>query len=182
MNRESTENGRDTLIPLVRRNSVKLHTHASHHWILTRLMVSRCIDIIWVLHKMYYSHTSSQHTKKQQMNKQTKTWPPEIYKCQWVMWISFCCLICIVFLVDVFQLSSHTAVRSFDCILVAPLVKDQDDQKYKKQEAYISDLKSKSLKVTVSYWYSSSLIETKTCFNHIVKHLSHSALTESPPC
>ncbi|XP_026992898.1 anoctamin-9 isoform X1 [Tachysurus fulvidraco] len=45
-------------------------------------------------------------------------------------------------------LSTHTAVRSFDCILVAPLLKDQNDQKYKKQEAYISDLQLKNLKVT----------------------------------
>ncbi|KAK3510089.1 hypothetical protein QTP70_026819 [Hemibagrus guttatus] len=44
--------------------------------------------------------------------------------------------------------SPNTAVRSFDCILVAHIVKDRDDQRYQKQEAYISELKSKNLKVT----------------------------------
>ncbi|MCJ8747291.1 hypothetical protein PDJAM_G00151770 [Pangasius djambal] len=44
--------------------------------------------------------------------------------------------------------SPNTAVRSFDCILVAHIVEDQDDQRFRKQEAYIAELKSKNLKVT----------------------------------
>lgn len=70
----------------------------------------------------------------------------------------FCCLICIIFhvvgvvvaVVVVFQQSLvNDAVRSFDCILVAQTVEDGHSFK-KKQEAYIKELKSKNLKVTVS--------------------------------
>lgn len=67
--------------------------------------------------------------------------------------MSFCCLTCIVFhVVVVLQLSlPNAAVRSFDCILVAHLVEDEDNERLrKKQEAYISELKSKNLNVTVS--------------------------------
>ncbi|TSK19958.1 Anoctamin-9 [Bagarius yarrelli] len=44
--------------------------------------------------------------------------------------------------------SPNTAVRSFDCILVAHTVEDEVDQKFKKQEAYINELKSKKMTVT----------------------------------
>lgn len=39
---------------------------------------------------------------------------------------------------------------SFDCILVAPIVKNQDERRFKKQEAYINELILKKMKVTVS--------------------------------
>lgn len=72
--------------------------------------------------------------------------------------MSFCCLVCSVF--NFFfssQLSSpYTAVRSFDCILVAHEVEDQDDPRFRKQEAYINELKSKNLNVTVSSWSQSN--------------------------
>ncbi|XP_053472777.1 anoctamin-9 isoform X2 [Ictalurus furcatus] len=43
----------------------------------------------------------------------------------------------------------NAAVRSFDCILVAHLVEDEDNERLrKKQEAYINELKSKNLNVT----------------------------------
>ncbi|KAB5525906.1 hypothetical protein PHYPO_G00145620 [Pangasianodon hypophthalmus] len=44
--------------------------------------------------------------------------------------------------------SPNIAVQSFDCILVSHIVEDQNDQRFKKQEAYIGELKSKNLKVT----------------------------------
>ncbi|KAG7315144.1 hypothetical protein KOW79_021232 [Hemibagrus wyckioides] len=43
--------------------------------------------------------------------------------------------------------SPNTAVRSFDCILVAHTVENRD-QRYQKQKVYINELKSKNLKVT----------------------------------
>ncbi|XP_060767480.1 anoctamin-9 isoform X2 [Neoarius graeffei] len=44
--------------------------------------------------------------------------------------------------------SPYTAVRSFDCILVAHEVENQDDPRFRKQEFYINELKSKNLNVT----------------------------------
>ncbi|XP_062845351.1 anoctamin-9 [Trichomycterus rosablanca] len=44
--------------------------------------------------------------------------------------------------------TSNSADRSFNCILVAHVVNDKKDQKFKKREAYIKELKSKNLKVT----------------------------------
>ncbi|XP_066510896.1 anoctamin-9-like [Hoplias malabaricus] len=39
-------------------------------------------------------------------------------------------------------------VRSFDCILVAHIIEDEGTRTFKKQEAYINELKAKNLKVT----------------------------------
>ncbi|XP_017559027.1 anoctamin-9 [Pygocentrus nattereri] len=44
--------------------------------------------------------------------------------------------------------SNKPVVRSYDCILVAHIVEDEGDAKFKKQEAYINMLKSKNLKVS----------------------------------
>ncbi|XP_072527749.1 anoctamin-9 [Salminus brasiliensis] len=44
--------------------------------------------------------------------------------------------------------SNKPVVRSFDCILVAHIIEDEGDQTFKKQEAYINQLRSKNLKVT----------------------------------
>ncbi|XP_053349468.1 anoctamin-9 [Clarias gariepinus] len=44
--------------------------------------------------------------------------------------------------------SPHLAVRSFDCILVANKLEDQDDPRFMKQNAYIDELVSKNLEVT----------------------------------
>lgn len=84
--------------------------------------------------------------------------------------MGFCCLICIVFHVA-FQLSSpNTAVRTFDCILVAHTVEAQDDQRYQKQKVYINELKSKNLKVTVSPQLQSNRSQ-EMFYHNIMKHL-----------
>ncbi|KAL7833612.1 hypothetical protein AOLI_G00285720 [Acnodon oligacanthus] len=44
--------------------------------------------------------------------------------------------------------SNKPVVRSYDCILVAHIIEDEGDPKFKKQEAYINMLRSKNLKVS----------------------------------
>ncbi|XP_022522796.2 anoctamin-9 [Astyanax mexicanus] len=44
--------------------------------------------------------------------------------------------------------SNKPVIRSFDCILVAHIIEDEGDQTFKKQEAYINQLRAKKMKVT----------------------------------
>ncbi|KAI4905321.1 hypothetical protein NFI96_032664, partial [Prochilodus magdalenae] len=46
------------------------------------------------------------------------------------------------------NICNKPAVRSFDCILVAHLIEDEGDHTFKKQQAYITQLREKNLKVT----------------------------------